>query len=979
MKATKWNENWMFWEDKDSFALVWNVPETARKVTLPHDAMLERRAYAESPNMGNTGFRDGGIYCYVKNLHVPKDACGKLLMLKFEGVYMNAMVYVNSQLAGKNMFGYSTFYVPLNDLIKYGEDNEIRVQVRNSGMTNSRWYSGSGIYRDVYLLESEQTYLVPEGVRVTTESVDDGASGSVNAGVNSSVNGSENDCVNSSVNGGENDCANGSVNGSANAGAKGSANGSVDDSCAVIKVTSELKNLRPAPADLMLETVIRDGAGVEVAREHAAVMLFGQEERTLSQRIAVASPQLWSDENPALYTYEIVLFENSSARRNAAKSDDSAANSGEAGDSGNGTSAADTRVVLDSESGTFGIRTLQVDAKHGLRVNGRSVKLRGACVHHDSGLLGAATFEEFHLRQAKILKEAGFNAVRSSHQPMAPAMLKACDEVGIYVMDEFSDMWNRAKSDLDYALYFQEWWEKDVTAMVRRDYNHPCVVLYSIGNEIPEIGSDAGAKICYEMNKKFKELDSTRYTTAGINGVFAAGDRIGEIMADLAKGSAEAGAAEGTAVQDGINAQSEAGANAQSETGAQAGTDTQNGGEDAPAAGGNVNDFMTMMDTRMNDIVVHRAISDKLEKACAYLDVAGYNYMTARYERDAKDYPNRVIVGSETYPPDIARNWGIIKKASHVIGDFTWTGWDYIGEAGVGIPAYHWGEGGFGAEFPAQLAYCGDIDITGRRRPASYYRECVFGLREEPYIAVQNPRHYGEPLIKTPWVISDATPSWTWEGCEGKPVIIEVYAPGDEVELFVNGKSVGRKPSGEAAGYRTLFETTYEPGTVTAVVYKKDGTGTKAGVQADSNAIEKTAVAGGNETDAARTDAAKADAVAAAQTELYTAAAPAQVALTCEEIAKDELLFIDVQLLDAAGTLAIGAESRLKAEVSGGAVLAGFGSGNPKPDYNYLDGVADTWGATALLILRKTGTGDAIQVKVSTEDGLLTGELEIEG
>ncbi|MCD8364766.1 MAG: DUF4982 domain-containing protein [Clostridiales bacterium] len=883
MRTQKWNENWMFWEDKDSFALVWNVPETARKVTLPHDAMLERRAYAGSPNMGNTGFRDGGIYCYVKNLYVPEDAREKLLMLKVEGVYMNAMVYVNSQLAGKNMFGYTTFYVPLNDFIKYGEENEIRVQVRNSGMTNSRLYSGSGIYRDVYLLESELTYLVPEGIRVMTESV--------------------------------NDCADGSY--------------------AVINVTSEVKNLRHAPTDLMLETVIRDGAGTEVAREHAAITLSGQEERTLSQRIAVDNPQLWSDETPALYTYEIALTEHPSAQ-----------------------------VVLDSESGTFGIRILQLDAKRGLRVNGRSVKLRGACVHHDSGLLGAATFEEFHLRQAKILKEAGFNAVRSSHQPMAPAMLKACDEVGIYVMDEFSDMWNRMKSDLDYGLYFQEWWEKDVTAMVRRDYNHPCVVLYSIGNEIPEIGSDAGAKLCYEINRKIKELDDTRYTTAGINGVFAAGDRIGEIMADLAKNSDDA------AVQDGTDVQ----ANADTPVHADAPADM-----DAPTAGGNVNDFMTMMDTRMDDIVVHRAISDKLEKACAYLDVAGYNYMTARYERDAKDYPNRVIVGSETYPPEIARNWEIIKSARLVIGEFTWTGWDYIGEAGVGIPAYHWGEGGFGAEFPAQLAYCGDIDITGRRRPASYYRECVFGLREEPYIAVQNPNHYGEPLIKTPWVISDATASWTWEGCEGKPVIVEVYAPGDEVELFVNGKSVGRAPSGEAAGYRTLFETTYEPGTVTAVLYKNECSGMGAGPDAERSGI------GDGEEDMKK-------AVVAAQTELHTAGAAVQVALTCEKTAveasglnrcamgeaKEELLFIDVQLLDAAGILATGAEGRLKAEVSGGAVLAGFGSGNPKPDYNYLDGVADTWGATALLILRKTGTGEAVQIKVSTEDGL-KGELEIEG
>ncbi|MCD7818310.1 MAG: DUF4982 domain-containing protein [Lachnospiraceae bacterium] len=824
MRAQKWNDNWKFWEDKDSFALVWNVPEIARTVTLPHDAMLERRAYAESPNMGNTGFRDGGVYTYVKNLTVTEEMKDRLLMLKFEGVYMNAMVYVNGQLAGKNMFGYTTFYVPLNDFVYYGKDNEIRVQVRNSGMTNSRWYSGSGIYRDVYLLESDLTCLVPEGIRIMTESA--------------------------------------------------------DDDYAVLRVTSELKNLQHAPADLILETVLRDDTGKEAAREHAAVTLSGMEERTLSQKITVDDPRLWSDENPELYTYEILL-----------KSGD---------------------TVVDAETGTFGIRTLQLDAKRGLRVNGRSVKLRGACVHHDSGLLGAATCEEFPLRQATRLKEAGFNAIRSSHQPIAPAMLKACDEVGIYVMDEFSDMWNRLKSDLDYGLYFQEWWEKDVTAMVRRDYNHPCIVLYSIGNEIPEIGSDFGAKICYEINKKIKELDDTRYTTAGINGVFAAGDRIGEIMADLSGASADGDA--------------------------QSDSDTQ-------APSGNVNDFMTMMDTRMNDIVVHRAISEKLEKACAYLDVAGYNYMTARYQEDAVNYPNRVIVGSETYPPEIARNWGIIKNASHVIGDFTWTGWDYIGEAGVGIPAYHWGDGGFGANFPAQLAYCGDIDITGVRRPASYYRECVFGLRKEPYIAVQDPNHYGEPLIKTPWVLSDAISSWTWKGCEGKPVIIEVYAPEDEVELFVNGKSLGRKPSGEAVGFRTFFETIYEPGTVKAVLYKMD-------------------------------DAAAGTEEPIAQTELVTAAEPETLELICENTAREELLFIDVRLLDAAGIPVTGADCKLKAEVSGAAALAGFGSGNPKPDYNYIDGTADTWNGTALLILRKSAAGGSVHVKISAENGL-SGELEI--
>ncbi|MCD8084731.1 MAG: DUF4982 domain-containing protein [Clostridiales bacterium] len=809
MNAQKWNENWLYWEDKDSFALVWGIPQEAQKVTLPHDAMLERRAYGDSPNGGSTGFRDGGVYAYVKDLFVPEEKKQKLLMLQFEGVYSNAMVYVNGQLAGKNNFGYSTFFVPLNDLVTYGAENEIRVQVRNCGMTNSRWYSGSGIYRDVYLLESGLVYLVPEGVQVVTETA--------------------------------------------------------DSEYAALRVSAELRSRRHAPQNLTMETVLRDPSGGEVARCQSVLTLLGQEERTVSQRIAVAQPQLWSDETPALYTYEITL--------------------------------ADGDTVLDTETGSFGIRTLALDAKRGLRVNGKTVKLRGACVHHDSGLLGAATFDEFHLRQARLLKEAGFNAIRSAHQPMAPAMLRACDQVGLYVMDEFADMWDRAKSDLDYALSFREQWEQDLTAMVRKDRIHPCVILYSVGNEIPEIGTVHGAQVCARLCQKVEELDPTRYTTAGINGVFACGDRVGEIMVDLMRDS---GGAQGE-------------------------------------AGGNVNDFMTVMDSRLDDIVVHRAVSERLEMAGSPLDVIGYNYMTARYEPDKERYPDRVIVGSETYPPQIARNWATIEKCPNVIGDFTWTGWDYIGEAGVGIPAYRWGDGGFGAQFPAQLAYCGDLDITGFRRPASYFRACVFGLRKEPYIAVQDPNHYGAFLIKTPWVISDSLSSWTWKGCEGKPVVVEVYAPGDEVELLVNGKSVGKKPSGPAAEYRTLFETVYEAGTVTAVLYQ-----------------------GGTEV---------------ARTELTTAGEPAGLVLSQEEI-KGELIFLQGCLLDSNGTPVTGADRKLTAEVSGDAVLAGFGSGNPKPDYNYIDGVADTWNGRTLLILRKTACKGGVRVSMTAENGL-TAETDI--
>lgn len=804
MKIQKWNDDWKFWADKDSFALVWNIPENARTIQLPHDAMIEEKPYAESGNHGNTGFHDGGVYTYVKHLFVGEEEKEKTLMLKFEGVYMNAFVYVNEQLAGKNMFGYTTFYVPINDYLRYGEKNEIRVQVRNNNMTNSRWYTGTGIYRDVYLLEAGMDYFVPEGIQVKCESA--------------------------------------------------------DEEFAILKIRSEIKNRKCIPTSLILKTVVKDQKDVVVAEENSKVVLFDQEQRTLEQRVVIAKPQLWSAKEPTLYTCEAILYEGEDA--------------------------------VDTATETIGIRTMTIDSKRGLRINGKTVKLRGACVHHDSGLLGAATFEEAQYRQVRKLKEAGFNAIRMSHHPMAPAMLRACDEIGMYVMDETFDMWNRCKSDLDYGLYFQEWWEKDVTAMVRKDYNHPSVIFYSVGNEIPEIGTDHGAKTCHDLCKKIKQLDDTRFTLASINGVFAAGDHVGQVVADVSADLCEKGELDG-----------------------------------------NVNDFMTLMDGHMDEIVVHSAITERLEKACAAMDIAGYNYMTARYELDGKLYPNRIIVGSETYPPEIARNWGEVKRLPHVIGDFTWTGWDYIGEAGVGVPAYQWGEGGFGAGFPCQLAYSGDIDITGFRRPASYFREIVFGLRKEPYITVQNPHKYGQHLIKTPWVISDSASTWNWSGCEGKPVVVEIYSPGEEVELFINGESKGRKPAGEKAGYRTLFDVIYEVGTVTAVAYEQ---GKEIG-----------------------------------RMELQTADGDMHLELEAEDVNAKELVYLNLWLKDSEGRVITDQDLKLQAEIEGTAVLAGFGSGNPKPQYNFNEVQTETFNGHALLILRRTGK-EGYCVKITTEDGIMT-------
>ena len=345
---------------------------------------------------------------------------------------------------------------------------------------------------------------------------------------------------------------------------------------------------------------------------------------------------------------------------------------------------------------------------------------------------------------------------------------------------------------------------------------------------------------------------------------------------------------------------------------------------------------MTVMDTRMDEIVVHPAISQRLDMACEALDVAGYNYMTARYEKDQREHPNRVIVGSETYPPEIARNWEEVEKCSNTIGDFTWTGWDYIGEAGVGVPAYRPGEGGFGAAFPCQLAYCGDFDLIGNRRPASYYREIAYGLRQAPYLAVQDPSHFGKKLIKTPWVISDATHSWTFPGSEQKKTIVEVYGKGSFAELFVNGRSQGRKeitpPGAGVIGNRALFPVSYEPGTLETVLYDEKGQ------ELGRDRIETTGE-------------------------------PAALSAGSEDF--KDLHFIRFALQDKAGRT-VGArayDTLLTVTETENLTLLGLGSGDPKPVHNYTEHVTATFQGTALAVVRQKDPEKEGTLTAVTEDG----------
>lgn len=808
MKKTLWNNDWKFWEEADTFAMLWNVPENACDVRLPHDAMHLAPARADSPNGGNTGYRDGGRCIYVKTLHVDETMRGRTFIAEFEGVYMNAMVYINGALAAKRPYGYSGFLVSLGEHLRYGADNEIRVFARAGAMPNCRWYSGAGIYRDVYLHEAGSVYICPNALRVRT----------LNA----------------------------------------------DNEVAALLVEAELSNRSAATAHLILQTEIFSPDGQCVANGRVPVALFPQEQRVVPQRLHIHGPQLWGENTPQMYTIHASLL-----------SDD------------------DRTTPLDIARDSFGIRDLRLDSRYGLRVNGESVKLRGACIHHDSGLLGAATYDAVQFRQIRRLKEAGFNAVRMAHQPMAPAMLRACDRLGVYVIDESFDMWTRCKSPYDYAQCFDEWWERDLEAMARKDYNHPCVISYSIGNEIPEIATDEGARLCAQLSARMRALDPGRFVLACINGSFIAGEDAARITADIHADATQ--------------------------------------GEDAFS--GNVNEFLTMMDAHLDEIVLHEAITARLEKVCPYLDISGYNYMTARYLQDAARYPDRIMVGSETYPPDIARNWRIVKSVPQLLGDFTWTGWDYIGEAGVGIPAYQWGEGGFGAAYPAQLAYTGDMEITGFRRPLSYWREIVFGLRHEPYIAVQDPRHYGQTLIKTPWVLSDTLASWTWPGYEEKPIVIEVYSPGTHVELYLDDSLIGSTPAGDAADYRALFETVYRPGRLEAVAF--DG----------NHEIGRTM--------------------------LQTACGKKELHLYAEQgdgSFNIDLIYINAVFTDRAGTTVPNDDEDVFFAVEGGARLLACGSGDPKPLRNTTGTVARTWHGVAQAILERTGTS-AIHVTAWIESG----------
>jgi beta-galactosidase len=620
---------------------------------------------------------------------------------------------------------------------------------------------------------------------------------------------------------------------------------------AMVVIASTIVNETRATRTVRVSTSIQGPDDRELAIANRPVTVLPGESATIHERLWIGEPARWSIDDAQLNRARVTVTDG---------------------------------AIVDDLDVTFGIRRLQLDARHGLRINGQTVKLRGACLHHDNGIIGSRSIARAEERRIELLKAAGFNAIRSAHNPISPELLDACDRLGMVVMDELADMWLEPKNPFDSSLAFAERWEREVESLVIKGRNHASLVFYSIGNEILEAGRPHGARLGRLLAEKVRELDPTRFTTNGTNGLIAAMNEI-----------------------------------------------PSPGGE-----GQNANAAMADMGEMMTTLVASDTVTRLVEESFLATDAIGLNYGEGRYLTDAARFPQRVTIGTETFPTRIDLTWPLVMENDHIIGDFTWTGFDYLGEAGIGRVDYN-EQGtynGTSGAYPWLLAWCGDLDITGRRRPASYYREIVFGLRDAPALAVRRPRTDGLLPGAGPWSWSDSIASWSWSVPSGTPTTVEVYSSADEVELLLNGSRVGAAPVGRAHRYRAEFTVPFEPGELVAIART-------AGVESGRDVLRS----------------------ATGEVALRVVADRAEIAA-----ADDDLAFVSIELADADGIVPPDNDRPVRVVVTGSGVLLGLGSGRPDSEETYSGSEHLTFDGRALAIVRPTGEGP-ITVTV-TSDGV---------
>ncbi|HTB97710.1 MAG TPA: glycoside hydrolase family 2 TIM barrel-domain containing protein [Terracidiphilus sp.] len=789
------------------------LDDSWRAVDLPHDWSIESKPDKDNPSGSGEGFFPGGTGWYRKTFHAPSAWKNKRVSVEFDGVYRDATVYLNGRKLGTHPYGYTAFAFDLTPELKFSGANVLAVRVDNSAQPNSRWYSGSGIYRHVRVVVTDPTHVAHWGVFITTPRA--------------------------------------------------------ETASAQVAIHTRVFNQASSAAAVTVETTLINKDGSQIGHAESKLNIASGIESEAAQQIAVTNPALWSPESPTLY------HAVSSVRRKG--------------------------KIIDQVTTTFGIRSLQWSAENGLLLNDKSIKLTGGSVHHDNGPLGAAAFDRAEERRVELLKAAGMNAVRTAHNPPSPAFLDACDRLGLLVLDEPFDVWQAHKVKFDYGSDFDAWWKQDVSSMLLRDRNHPSIVIWGIGNEIPELEVDRGAPLAKQLVDHVHSLDDTRPLTLAFPGT-------------TTKPTAQA--------------------------------------------------------------------------VFAQLDITGYNYnILPTYKQDHAQLPTRMMLTTESWPSKAFPLWQVSHDNPYILGDLTWTAMDYLGESGIG--AWQYGtpqqakmavgmEGMmagtamvdqlftgmangkdvmadmaknnsdpnakammeiFSHPYPWHAAACGDLDLTGFRKPQSYYRDIVWNGGDRVYATVRLPAPEGKKIIAIMWATYPTLSSWTWPGQEGKELEVEVYSGAEKVRLYLNDKLIGEKPTGREQEFKAVFPVPYVPGTLKVVGLRGDRI--------------------------------------VAQSVLTTAGPAAKLHLTADRTVLQadgqDLSFVTVEAVDANGRPDLNADQSVQFEISGPGVIAAVGNGDGQDPDSYRANQRKLYQGRALVIIRTSR--QAGPIALSAKSSGLAGDL----
>ena len=788
-----------------------------RAVDLPHDWSIESKPDKDNPSGAGGGFFPGGIGWYRKAFHAPANWNGKRVSVEFDGVYRDATVYLNGHKLGNHPYGYTAFTFDLTPDLNLAGVNVLAVRVDNSAQPNSRWYSGSGIYRHVRIVATDFTHVAHWGVFVTTPEA--------------------------------------------------------TRSSAKVSIRTRVANESSGAMGITLETMLLDKTGNKVGSAQSKLSIAPSKEHEAAQEIAVANPGLWSPESPTLYRAVSMIRKDGK--------------------------------VIDQVTTPFGIRTLAWSADKGLLLNGKAIKLTGGSVHHDNGPLGAAAFDRAEERRVELLKAAGMNAVRTAHNPPSSAFLDACDRLGLLVLDEPFDVWQAHKAKFDYGSDFDEWWKQDVSSMVLRDRNHPSIVIWGIGNEIPELEVDRGAALGKQVADQVRALDNTRPLTLAFPGT-------------TTKPTAQA--------------------------------------------------------------------------VFSQLDIAGYNYnILPTYQKDHQQLPSRIMLTTESWPAKTFPLWQISHDNPYVLGDLTWTAMDYLGESGIGAWQYgtpqqaKMAEGMSGAmsstgmidqmftgmangkdvmadmannnsdpktkammevffhPYPWHAATCGDLDLTGFRKPQSYYRDIIWNGGDRVYATVRLPEPEGKKIIAIMWANYPTLPTWTWPGEEGKELEVEVYSGAEKVQLFLNDKLIGEKPTGREQEFKAVFSVPYAPGTLKAVGLRGDRV--------------------------------------VAKSILTTAEKAAKLSVAADRMVLhadgEDLSFVTIEAVDANGRPDLHADQEVQFEINGPGTIAAVGNGDGQDPDSYHGVRRKLFQGRAIVVIRTSRQTGAINLTAKSS-GLSDGSLTID-